>query len=273
MFSVWSFKLVPWVASAPAQDVELLRRSGDGAVLDVPYPQMDTPSSVPLARYLLLNAYSPRATGACYNSFVSPVQTQIAEMGAELPDRAASDALVALGFGTVMIDKARIDPVALQSFFDGLANLDNAERLHPIGKTARTLAYHLSSSTPVRRDYEMLAGGGAPGGPPAPLMMGERVPLDLTFTNHGNATFRMPDPIAPSDVVVTWRNAAGQVVKQSAARGLLPMALAPRASRTVSFTVATPDVPGRYVVTVARAAAPDAVLSARLVELSPSGKT
>jgi hypothetical protein len=273
MFTVWSFKLVPWAASAPAQDVELLRRSGDGAVLDIPYPQMDTPASVHLARHLLLNAYSPRATAACYNSFVSPVQTQIAQLGAELPDRAASDALVALGFGTVIIDKALVDPGTLQSFFDGLANLDNAERLHAIGKTGRLLAYRLASSTPVRRDYEMLAGDGAPGGPPAPVVMGDHVPLDVTFTNHGHEIFRMPDPIAPADVVVTWHNAAGRVVKQSTARGLLPMALAPRASRSVTLTVATPYVPGRYVVTVARAAAPDTVLSTRLVDLSPTGKT
>ena len=267
MFSVWSFKLVPWVASPSGQDVQLLRRVGEGAVLDVPYPAMDTPSSVHLARHLLLNAYSPRATAACYNSFVSPVQTQIAQLSTLLPDHAASDALAALGFGTVMIDKVRIDPGTLQSFFDDLRSLDNSERLHPVGKTGRLLAYRLSTTTPVRSDFDLITATGDDR-PAATAPAGASTPIEFTFTNHGTEIFRLPDPIAPSDLVVRWRDASGHVVRQSSTHELLPMALAPQASFPVKLNLTAPDAPGRYLVDVARAAEPDKILSRRVVELS-----
>jgi hypothetical protein len=267
MFSVWSFKLVPWVASPSGQDVQLLRRVGEGAVLDIPYPQMDTPSSVHLGRHLMLNAYSPRATAACYNSFVSPVQTQIAQLSTRLPDRAASDALAALGFGTVLIDKIAIDPGTLQSFFEGLRNLDNSERLRPVGKTGRLLAYRVSTTTPVRSDFDLITGTSA-GGPPASARAGASVPIEFTVTNHGAEIFRLPDPIAPSDLVVRWRDASGHVARQVTTRELLPMALAPRASFPITLKLTAPDAPGRYLVDVARAAEPDKVLSTRVVELS-----
>lgn len=266
MFSVWSFKLAPWNASPPAQDVQLLRHLGPGAVLDVPYPQMDSPASIHLARYLMLNAYSPRATAACYNSFVSPVQTQIAELSERLPDHAAADALAALGFGTVMIDKVRIEPRALQSFFDDLATLDNSERLRPAGKTGRLLAYRLESTTPVRRDFSLLAGGRT--ADPARAPAASNASVEVSFTNHGDATFRLPDPIAPSDLVVRWRDGRGTVVAQGGARALLPMALAPGASFPVALKVQTPGAPGRYVLEVARAAAPDDVLTSATVDVT-----
>ena len=265
MFSVWSFKLTPWVASPPAQDVALLRRVARGAVLDVPFPAMDTPSSVHLAHHLILNAYQPRATAACYNSFVSPVQKQIAQLTAALPDRAAADALAALGFGTLVIDKVRMDPAAMQSFFDGLQQLDNSERIHPVGKTGRLLAYDLSTPTPVRSDFALIAGSSAATATRATA--GTSVPIELVFTNHGSETFRVPDPIAPEPLIVTWRDQAQQVVQQSAVRELLPMALAPGASFPITTTVATPKQPGRYLVEVARAAAPGTVLATRVVEL------
>jgi hypothetical protein len=231
---------------------------------------MESPSSVNLARQLLLNAYSPRATAACYNSFVSPVQAQIADLTGQLPDHRAADALAALGFGTVMIDKAHIDPRDLQTFFDGLQTLDNSERLHPVGKTGRLLAYRLSTGTPVRSDFDLIAGGSSSAAP-ASATVAASTPLEFTFTNHGSDIFRLPDPIVPSDLVVRWRDAGGQLVQESRARALLPMALAPRASLAITLTLRAPDAPGRYVVDVARAAAPGTVLASRGVEVSAPG--
>lgn len=271
MSSVWSFKLDAWHASPPAQDVELIRRVGEGAVLDVPFPQMDTPSAAHLARHLLLNAYDPRATAACYNSFASPVQVQIAQLSAGLPHHEAADALAALGFATVIIDKVRFDPSALQSFFDGLRNLDNAERLHPVGKTGRLLAYRLSTPTPVRHDFALLAGSTAP-----PLTVagagGAVVPIELVFANNGREIFRLPDPIAPSDLVVRWRDGTGRVVRETAVRELLPMAVAPGARFAVTFRVPAPERAGRYQVAVTRAEEPERVLAQRTVELRAASR-
>jgi hypothetical protein len=266
MYGTWSFKLASWVASPPAPDVALLRRVAKGAVLDVPFPEMDRPSSVHLARHLLLNSYHPRATAACYNSFVSPVQRQVARLAAELPNRHASDALAALGFGTVMIDKERLDPASLQSFFDGLRQLDNWERLRPVGKTARFLAYRLSTPTPSRRDFALLSPVPAP--PEKVARASREATIEMPFGNAGTEIFRHPDPIEPSELVVTWRDDAGAVVEQSRVRELLPMAIAPGAWFSVPMTVPAPVQPGTYTVTVARSAAPAQTLASRRVELA-----
>jgi hypothetical protein len=271
MYSVWSFKLVSWNASPVGQEVQLMRRAGEGAVLDLPYPQMDSPASVQLAHYLMLNAYSPRATAACYNSFVSPVQAQIAQLSELLPDHAAADALAALGFGTVIIDQVVLDPSALQSFFDHLATLDNAERLRPVGKTGRLLAYRLSTATPVRSDLDMIADSTATASTTAPAAT--TAPLELVFTNHAREIFRLPDPIAPSDLVVRWRDQHGAIALQEDARALLPMALAPQASFPVTVTLRTPDLPGRYALEVALAASPDTVLTRRVVDVARGART
>ena len=67
----------------------------------------------------------------------------------------------------------------------------------------------------------------------------------------------MPDPIAPEDLVVRWRDAAGTVVEQATVRALLPMAIAPGAQLPIRVRVAAPAAAGRYPVDVARAAEPE----------------
>ncbi len=272
MYGTWSFKMAAWEASPPAADVELLRRVAQGAVLDVPFPEMSRPSSVHLARHLLLNSYNPRATAACYNSFVSPVQDQIARLAAALPHRDASDALAALGFGTVVIDKERLDAATLQGFFDELRHLDNWERLRPVGKTGRLLAYRVSTPTEARSDFSLLAHDGAASGETT-AKAGQPVELELVFVNRGDVIFRHPDPIEPSDLVVTWRDEAGSVIEEARTRALLPMAIAPRASFPIEVEVRAPAKPGSYVASVARAAQPDLPLAARRVHVQPPDAT
>lgn len=272
MFSVWSYRLDAWRASPPGQDVELLRRVARGAVLDVPFPMMDTPSAGRIPYHLLLNAYDPRATGACYNSFVSPVQTQVATLSRQLPDPAAADALAALGFGTVVIDRAAIDASVLQSFQDRLRDLDVSERLYPAGRSGRLLAYRLETPLAVRADFALL-GGDAAGVEPATARRDPRsgvAPIELVLRNGGRDVFRLPDPIAPDDLVVRWRDATGSVAHQAATRALLPMALAPGASAPLALDVTAPAAPGRYVAELARAAAPEQVLATRTIDLLPA---
>lgn len=270
MFSVWSYRLDAWQASPKAADVALLRRTARGAVLDVPFPLMETPAASNLAPHLLLNAYDPRATAACYNSFVSPVQLQINELVRRLPDDQAADALAALGFGTLVLDKVRMDPRDLQSFLDGLRDLDASERIRPAGKSGRLLTYHLSSSAPVSSDYALLASADASPALVRPDAKDGSARFEVEIANRGEATFRLPDPIAPEDLLVRWRDADGTVVRSETVRALLPMALARGASFPVALASPAPAAPGRYVVEVARAAAPDRVVATRSVELLPA---
>lgn len=269
MFSVRTFRLAPWIASPPGQDVELMRRTAERAVLDVPFPEMDTPASVHLARHLLLNAYDPRATAACYNSFVSPVQRQVLTLSEQLPDRGAADALAALGFGTIVIDKVRVDPANLEAFYEGLHDLDNAQRIYPVGKTGRLLAYRLDGGTPARSDFAMLSGDTE--APVQALPMKAEVAVELPFANRDDdATFRLPDPITTSDVIVTWYDERGRAVRATTSRELLPMAIGPRARFPVTLQLEPPLQPGRYRVTLARSAEPERILASRDVDLLPA---
>lgn len=270
MFSVWSYRLDAWQASPKADDVALLRRTARGAVLDLPYPLMETPAASNLAPHLLLNAYDPRPTAACYNSFVSPVQLQIMELTHRLPSRAAADALAALGFGTLVLDKVRMDPRDLQSFFDGMRDLDASARLRPAGKTGRLLTYELSSAAPVSNDYAQLASADLPPATVRRDAKDGRARVEVEIANRGDATFRLPDPIAPEDLEVRWRDADGAVVQSDTVRALLPMAIARDASFPITLTAAAPAQPGRYVVEVARAADPGRMVATRVVELQPA---
>ena len=270
MFSVWSYRLDAWQASPKADDVALLRRTARGAVLDVPYPLMETPAASNLAPHLLLNAYDPRPTAACYNSFVSPVQLQIMELTRRLPSGDAADALAALGFGTLVLDKVRMDPRDLQTFFDGMRDLDASARLRPAGKSGRLLTYELSSRAPVSNDYALLASADA-----SPVAVRSdakdgRARVEVEIANRGDATFRLPDPIAPEDLAVRWRADDGAVVQSDTVRALLPMALASDATFPITLTIAAPAEPGRYVVEVARVADPGRVVATRVIDLQPA---
>ncbi|MEW6273343.1 MAG: hypothetical protein AB1689_29035 [Thermodesulfobacteriota bacterium] len=268
MYATWSFKLSAWTASPAARDVALLRRVAEGAVLDVPFPEMEGASSINLAQHLLLNSYDPRATAACYNSFVSPVQRQIVALAARLPQRDASDALAALGFGTVMVEKDRLEPAALQSLFDGLRVLDNWERMRPVGRSGRFLAYRLSTPTPVRADFGSLAPAAAE--PARVVRRAGHATVELPFANPGREIFRHPDPIEPRELIVTWRDESGHVAKEARVRELLPLAIAPGAQVVLPLELPAPEQPGAYAVSVARADAPQHTLATRQVELVDS---
>jgi len=270
MFSVRSYRLDAWRASPSGHDVALLRRVARGAVLDLPFPMMDTPSAGRLPYHLLLNAYDPRPTGACYNSFVSPVQQQVAGLSRDLPEHHAADALAALGFGTVVIDKGAIDAGALQGFYDRLRDLDNAARLFPVGKSGRLLVYRLETPLAVRDDFALLEGATAAPASARRDGASGRARVALELRNGGDAIFRLPDPIAPDDLLVRWRDDTGRVVLTADARALLPMALAPGARFALELEVDAPAAPGRWAVELARAAEPERVLATRSIDLAPS---
>src|SRR5207302_5425414 len=70
-------------------------------------------------------------------------------------------------------------------------------------------------------------------------------------------SFRLPPPIAPSDVLVRWRSDDGRVEQQQK-RLLLPLALAPGGRSTLALDVTTPAVEGRYRAELALASQPAA---------------
>lgn len=269
-FGVPSLRLAAFDARPPEEDIELVRATS-GALLDVPFAWQGA-RKLAMSDDLLRVSFSPRPTAACYNSFVSPVQRQIDVLAAGLPGRAAGDALAALGFGTVLLEKEQMLPRERARFFEGLRREPKrAQRLQRIGSTERLVAYRIESPTPVRRDFALLAAGAPSAAPDAPLRPADGAPLEVVFVNGGSATFRHPDPIAPSDLVVRWARSSGEPVHEERARALLPIALAPGATMTIPFDGVRPPAPGRFVVTVARAGEPGQVLARQTVEVEANG--
>ncbi|MBY0278834.1 hypothetical protein K2Z84_26155 [Candidatus Binatia bacterium] len=260
-----SLALTTWVARPDEDAIALVQKVPPGALLDVPLPWQGTPR-LAMANSLLLDSYSPRPTAACYNSFVSPVQHQVTDLASALPAPAAADALVALGFGSVLFDKQRTLPPQHKAFEDMLRmDVEAQRRLAPLGRTRRFWAYALSSPVPVQRDFGLLAAGDADAPTVELPARGGDVPF--VFVNRGDATFRHPDPLTPSELVVRWSGGAGTGGTQRTASALLPIALATGQSVTLPITLAAPPGPGPWVVEIARAASPDTVLAKRSVRV------
>ncbi len=261
-FGVSSLRLAAYEVRPPEEDIELVRATS-GPLLDVPFAWQG-PRKLAMSDDLLRVSYGPRPTAACYNSFVSPVQRQIDTLAAALPAREAADALAALGFRTVLLEKGQLLPRQRARFFEALRLQPRDEqRLTALGLTERLVAYRLESPLPVRRDFALLAAGAASAAPDTPVRLTGRV----VFTNGGSETFRHPDPIAPSDLVVRWARPTGEVVHEEQARALLPIALAPGATTTIPLDGVRPPAPGPLVVTVARADEPGQVLARQTVEV------
>jgi hypothetical protein len=254
-FGLRSLALAGLDARPPEEEIALVRSAARGAVLDVPFGWRGT-RRLGMANDLLRSSYAPHPTAACYNSFVSPVQRQIGLLAEALPAPASADALAALGFGTVLLEKGQLLTPARKRFERAVRAQPAAEqRLEPAGRTPTLVAYHLASRTPVARDFALLAAAPHEGGSPEPLAT-DGAPVAFRFTNGGASTFRHPDPIAPSELVVRWTTAAGAVALEERVRALLPVALAAGATMEVPLPLSPPTAPGPWAVTVARAADP-----------------
>jgi len=272
-FGLRSLALAAFDARPPEEDIELVRTSARGAVLDVPFPWTGT-RRLGMAKDLLRVAYgSPRPTAACYNSFVTPVQRQVGDLATALPAHDAADALAALGFETVLLEKDQMLPPERRRFVLALrAQADDERRLAHLGETDTLSAYRLASASPVARDFALLAagvdaetGGGDAGAAPPPAAG----TLTVRFRNGGAATFRHPDPIAPSELVVRWATPTGDPVREERVRALLPIALGAGGAMDVPLALTPPTAAGRWLVTVARAADPGMVLGRGDVAVGP----
>lgn len=257
-----------FVARPPDEDVALYRASAEGAVLDLPYVWTGL-RRLTVAEDLLRTSYSPRPTAGCYNSFLSPVQTQVGDLADALPDPGAAEALHALGFATVVVETKQLLPDQRRAFRDALlGQAPDQRRLAPLGSTPRLATYRLSARAPVRRDFRALQPepGGAAAAIAAPVPAGEST-LSFAVHNARNDTYRHPEPLAPSDLVLRWSDVSGRVVEQHV-RALLPLAIGPQGTGKVRVTLVPPVAPGAYVVTGARAAEPERPLFVRALTVA-----
>jgi len=260
--------------AAPPALVDLYARIPAGAVLDLPF-RFDLRGRLrSMAAYVLLAGYHGQPVAACYNSFSTPLQRDVEALAGRLPDPAAADELHALGFRTVVVHEDLLEPAER---VDVERLLSDPTRAALVGRTDAAVVVALASATPVTSDPASLAPGPA-SGPPASgaaavaALAGRRGSLSFAFANPTSATYRHPDPIEPSPLVVRWRDAAGRVAHEERVRALLPIALSAGAHTERSIEVTSPPTAGSYEVELASADAPERVLS-RLTAHVPAQET
>jgi hypothetical protein len=254
----------------PAPLIEIYGKTAEGAVLDLPLA-FNPGRFSEQADYVFLSAFHHRPVAACYNSFTLPIQDEVQALAKLVPkDRRATDALYALGFRTIAVDKLRA--WRPQSGFLQLE--PDPPRLVSLGTAGLHTVYRLESTTPVEASFAALATTVAV--PGALIATPPEATVPFTFRNASAATYRHPLPIEPTALVLRWRGASGDVVGDYRTRALLPLALASGDEVVRSLTVPVPAAAaGAYRVTLAPAATPELVVAERAVRVrfpdSPGG--
>jgi hypothetical protein len=264
-----SLTLDAFTARPPEEDVVLLRDHAQGALLDLPHGG-GALQALGSGAYLMLAAFSPRPVAACYNSFPSPLEGQIGALALALPRAAAVDALVALGFETLLLHTERMEPKRVE-FFDDLIHVDAAlaERLERVGRTERLILYRMRS--PVLPDHDPLRlTATAPDAEVRRASPGRQT-LELTFRNATDRTYAQQAPIAPLPIEAVWEDPSGRERRHERVRALLPIALGPAGEARVPLVLDVPP-PGDYRLTIHLAARPDAALSLTRVQVAAAAR-
>jgi hypothetical protein len=197
------------------------------------------------------------------------VQGQIGALAAALPDSSAADALTALGFGTVLLEKKQLLAPERKRIYDAIrAQTATGRRLEQLRETPQFISYRLTSPVPVRRDFAMLEDRSSGTTEEGELIQVAGTPVEFAFRNASNETFRHPDPIAPSDLLARWARETGETVLEQRIRALLPIALGPGSTIGITLALTQLPAPGRYVVRISREQSPDAVLARRSMRVS-----
>lgn len=262
-----SLTLDAFAARPPEDDVALLRDQARGALLDLPHAGGGL-QALGSGGYLMLAAFSPRPVAACYNSFPSPLEGQVSALALALPRAAAVDALVALGFETLVLHADRMEPQRVK-FFDDLIHVDAAlsARLEPVGRTERLVVYRMRSPTAV--DHDVLRLVATAPDPDVRLTSPGRQTLEISFRNASDRTFARQAPIAPSSIEAVWRDPGGRAARREHARALLPIALGPGGETRVPLSLGVPP-PGDYDLTIQLDAHPATPLSWTRVQVAPA---
>ncbi len=230
----------------PADPVlELYRKLGPGVVLDVPL-DFGQGRFYRMADYLLASAYHEHRIAACYNSFLSPVQHDVARYaGRVMTDARAAAALAALDINDVVLHTAH---------FRSAMSLTTTPPSHLV-EVARSLdrvLYRITEGGPVTEVRGDLHIG---------LRIGSTNEVVLTFGNRGLATYRHPHPIVPTAWLVRWLTPAGDVIQEDRRKLLLPTVLAREDEITRALDVTLPAHPRPLRVTIATTDAPDTILA------------
>lgn len=241
--------------------LELIAKAPDGALLDLPAGRQT--GFIPrLSRSIFLAAYHQRPVAACYNSFTTPLQAEVAALAQALPDPKAADALYALGFRILVVHEGG------KAFRpDTLPALNQMRRLLLIGRTRRQLVFELRSPLAATEDRTALTP--APAATPITVPPASVIEVPLSTRNRSNAVFRHAPPIQPGPLEVEWRDPDGNVVGREKVRALLPIALAPGARTERRLLLRTPAVAGEYYV-AARVAGDDQPIAAARVRVTPA---
>lgn len=244
-------RLDAYEAAPPEEDVALVRRALRPATVELPGPQRDRPGiRLDAGTRLLLTSYRPGRTATCYNSFASPLAPQIDRLAAALPDEGAARALSALGFASVLVHKDALDPADRPAL---LRRYQSAPRaLWPAGESPRLALYRIPDFGDATTDLQALAP--APGEAGAAHLPRPRAALAFRIANRSEATFRHPDPLAPTPLELRWRaHPGGRTVLAEEVRAVLPLAIPPRGVGPLRVEAAVPAHSGRYRVSVALA--------------------
>jgi hypothetical protein len=234
----------------PQPLIDLFGKLPQGPVLDLPFSDPRSWVSVlgHVPHYALMRTFHQRRIAACSTSLRGGAEPDVGALGARLPgDPRAVDALYALGFRSVIVHGEFLLPKSRAAWeAAALMSPEGGPRLRMLGRAEAHLAFALASPVPIATTFAAL---GPSATPQAALGLEQpEAVLPFTIRNLGSATYRHPDPVEPTAVVVRWRGS--DVDQSSSARLLLPLALASGEEIVRSLTVPTPGAPGRYEVTL-----------------------
>ncbi len=251
----------------PEDRVELLERIEGGAVIDLP---AEPENLFVRAYYLMHSAYHGRPVATCYNSFGSEVPRRVHEVSEALPSAGAVNALAALGFDTVLLHWNRFTPERRLAFRSRLRSaLRTNGQLELIGRAKGLSAYRLDGRGPIEDSFDMLTPFAYPKAQNAET---PESAISFRVRNRSSATYRHPDPIEPSDLLIRWDDPAGEEVARATLRSVLPLAIDGEASQSWEVVLPVPVPPGRYRVSVALADDPERWIAERQVKVTAPRK-
>ncbi|MBI1816104.1 MAG: hypothetical protein HYR72_14085 [Deltaproteobacteria bacterium] len=270
-----STALEPWVARPDRDLLDLYADAIEGPVLDLPF-RFDSFEMILdfMGHCLFLGAFHEYPLAACYNSFLTPVQSAMERLAAEVPAAGAAEALYALGFRAVVVHEEVLKSSSLYPHDERLRSVERpGPRLHGrgrfvrIGRSGTHVVYRIEDDRPVASDFAMLATS-----EPPPVVAEVGPPLDnieLDFRNGAEVMYRHPEPLALTALQMVWTDAAGTTTLTSPISLLLPLALPPGSRDRQRFLTPIPPTFGEYQVTVAPVARPDLIIARRAVRVRP----
>lgn len=246
-----------------AEDLAALRNLPPGPVLDIPL-SYEGAGSLYMSRAVLFGAYHQRRLAACRASFVTPVQTEIAAIVDRLPSSHAAQEIWALGLRTIIFsgqtdkDLRRL----ADEIIERLSKPKARPRLQPIASGRTLRVYRLEAGRPMASDFASLV----------PIARKRSVLADTDIAprfgvqSATGRTFRHPDPVQPTEVLVRWMR-DDAVVQSAQRRVLLPLVLAPGHKAEIVVADRAPRDAAIYQVTLAPADQPEHIIGAQRVSV------